>query len=463
MKLTQKVKSWLGWGGDEGSWRGPFNLFGEFGNSFQVEPLGDGWQRNLSGRNQMGIAALHAAISAYTSAFMLMPMHHRKRLDSGGWEENTTSSLSRWIDKPNHFQTMAEFWAQVIRELMDTGNAVAIAARNDRFEVVSTIWVEAYNVHVDEDDGAIFYHVSLNGKQFVLPQRDVLHLRINTSSSNPLKGKSNAVYCAAALATNHTLSKFLVSYLNNRASPSYALSTEQQLTKDQMRQLREAWNEQSKLLASGGTPILANGLKPEMLGVAPGDTLLVDTFNLSVEDISRAFSIPRALLGISETASNAENLYRSWISLGLGSMIELVEQSIERLFGLGRGEEVNFDSDAMLRLDASAQMEIVSKGVTSGVLSPDEARAKVGFGPIRGGFGEVPAMQQQMVPLDLLHELHESSLKSKVEEEEPAAEDAPDDEELEAPEPEEDEKEFNPIVAKAEVINLLDAKRKSAA
>lgn len=458
MGMLTRIKSWLGGpfnGVQEGSFRGPFSLWGEFGNRFTADPLGEGWQRHLSDRNQIGIAALHAAISAYVHAFILMPMHHRRKMESGGWEPVTTSALSRWIDKPNYFQTMAEFWALGIRQLMDTGNAVAVAARNDRTEVVSTIWVDSYTVTVDEETGAIFYHVSLNGQDSMVPARDILHLRINAPASNPLTGRSNTVFCAAALATNSRLSAFLVSYLNNRASPSYALSTDANLSKDQMRQLREAWNEQSQMLASGGTPILANGLKPEMLGVAPGDTLLVDTFNLSVEDISRAFSIPKALLGISETASNAENLYRAWISLGLGSMIELVEQGIEKLFSLPRGEEVNFESDAMLRLDAQAQMDIVSRGVTAGVLSPDEGRAKVGYGPIIGGYGKAPAMQQQMVPLDLLHEIHAADIANKVKASEAPA---PAQEQHE----EDEEKRVNPDVLKAQIINLRDRLRKSA-
>lgn len=456
MGLLMRLKSWIGGpfnGVQEGSWRGPFTLFGEFGNGYTADPLGEGWQRHLSNRNTIGIAALHAAISAYVHAFILMPMHHRRRLETGGWEPVTTSALSRWIDKPNYFQTMAEFWSLGIRQLMDTGNAVAVAARNDRTEVVSTIWVDSYTVTVDDETGAIFYHVSLNGADSMVPSRDVLHLRINAPASNPLTGRSNTVFCAAALATNSRLSQFLVSYLNNRASPSYALSTDANLSKDQMRQLREAWNEQSQLLASGGTPILANGLKPEMLGVAPGDTLLVDTFNLTVEDIARAFSIPKALLGISETASNAENLYRAWISLGLGSIIELVEQSIERLFSLPRGEEVEFDSDAMLRLDAQAQMEMVSKGVVSGLLSPDEGRAKVGYGPVSGGYGKMPTQQQQQVPLDLLHDIHAANIRAK---EEPAPVVEPE------PPPEEEDKGVNPDVLKAQIINLRDRLRKSA-
>ena len=186
--LVTRVKSWFGLDGvNEGHPRGPFYGIGEFGNSFLLGGWEDGFQRNLRVPNGLGVAALHAAVSAYVSAFILMPMHHRRRLESGGWEDVTTSALSRWIEQPNHFQTMAEFWSLGIRLLMEKGNAVAVASRNDRNEVVSTLWVQTYNVMIEPEDGSVFYQVMINNEDMLVPARDVLHLRINTYPNNPLR------------------------------------------------------------------------------------------------------------------------------------------------------------------------------------------------------------------------------------------------------------------------------------
>jgi HK97 family phage portal protein len=258
------------------------------------------------------------------------------------------------------------------------------------------------------------------------------------------------------MATNATLSAFLVSYLNNRASPSYALTTDLTLTATQMQQLRTAWDEQSKVLKTGGTPIVGSGLKPVMLGVAPGDSLLVETFNMSIEDIARAFGMPKSLLGIDETASNAQILVRQWVSLNLGGHVEMWEQALEKVFQMETGESVEFDTHALLRLSPNEEATRLKELVTGSVMSSDEARSVLSLPSVPGGYGKIPTAQQQQVPLNLLSELHAADIKSKTT---PAPAPAP----TPAPNPEPaPSKEADPDVAKALVISMLDYKRKSA-
>lgn len=181
-----------------------------------------------------------------------------------------------------------------------------------------------------------------------------------------------------------------------------------------MVQLRAAWEEQSKQVNSGRTPILGNGMKPVMLGAAPGDALLVETFNLTVEDIARAFSLPKSFLGIDETASNSANLIREWMALGLGSHVELWEQALERVFRLSADEHIEFDATVLLRLDPQAEASRLKELVTGSILSADEARAVLSLPPVEQGFGTVPMAQQQMIPLNLLAELHAATIDSKT-------------------------------------------------
>jgi HK97 family phage portal protein len=465
MKLPTlaRVKSWLSGpfnGAQEGAVRGPFFGQGELGHLFKIEQFGDGWQRHLNVSNGSGVAATQAAIAAYCNAFALMPASHKRKLAGGGYEEVDTSALARWLHRPNGFQTTAEFMSNGIRCLMEKGNAVAFGVRNDRNEITATVWATSFSTHIDPDTGALFYAGALNDgvtrPDVLVPARDVLHIRINAPISRPLLGVSPIVYCASSMCVNAQLSAFLNSYIANRASPSYVLSTDLVLNVDQTRQLRAAWDEQSKTIASGGTPIISGGLRPHQMGVAPGDEFLVENFNLTVEDIARAFSIPRALLGISETASNAEQLLRSWVSLGLGSLVETVEQQIEKFFDLGRADQVEFDSNALLRLDAEAQMRVIGEGVTKGILSADEGRALLGLPPISGGFGAIPTVQQQQIPLDLLHELHVADIDAKTK---PEPEPVPVALEGEVVE----EEEADPEVAKALVVAMFDKKRRRSA
>lgn len=411
-RLIARLKSLFGTSG------APFYGFGELGGQYPFSILGDGWQKNISLRTTLPVAAYQASVAAYVHAFELMPATHR-RADGpcGGSIHISSSALSRWLRNPNGFQTSAEFWGMGIRSLYEQGNAVAALARNDRNEIVGAVWVSHYSYSII--DGELIYSVSYSNTpgelpDAVIPARDILHLRINPALNDPLRGRSPVVWCTSSMSVNATLGEFLRTFLQNRASPSYVLTTDLPLTKEALDILRKSWESQAATIATGGTPILSNGLKPAALGVAPGDDLLVQTFNLTVEDIARAFSIPKALIGIAETASNAEQLMRAWVSLGLGSVIETVEQAIARAFRLPPDDWVNFDHNALLRLDAAAQMTTVKEGVTGGILSADEGRAVLGYPPIHGGFGAMPTMQQQQIPIDMLHAMHAATIAAKL-------------------------------------------------
>jgi HK97 family phage portal protein len=463
-QVASVVKSWFGGpftGAQEGQLRPGYGM-GELGSWFRIPANGDGWQNHLRVGSNPAVAAVQSAIGSYISAMTVMPIGHYK---TGGTEKVLSSAFTRWARSPTGWQTFAEWISEGERSLMETGNAVALCKRNDRTEIVSLAWAQNWSVHTDPVSGAVFYALRMPA-QFgtfdsarLVPARDVMHMRINVDgASDALRGRSPLVWCAAALATNATLSAFLVHYLSNRASPSYALTTETILTVEQMRQLRAAWDEQTQVVKSGGTPILGSGLKPVPLGVAPGDALLVDTFNMSIEDVARAFGLPKSLLGVDETASNAQTLARQWVNLSLGGHVEMWEQALEKTFQMGADECVEFDTHALLRLSPNEEATRLKELVVGSILSSDEARAVLSLPAVEGGFGKVPTAQQQQVPLDLLHSIHAAEIASKNR---PPAAPAPAPAQPTEPTPA-PAKEADGEIAKALVVSMFDYKRKSA-
>jgi HK97 family phage portal protein len=390
------------------------------GRLFDI-PFGNGFERGLDPVRRQSIAACQAAQAKYADALVAMPLRHLQDKGPDGIVEVKSSAFTRWARSPTPWQTRAEWLYEGERALLETGNAVGLIIENNRFEVVSIVWAQHWAVHLEETTGDAYYSLSMpqrfgaHDPALLVPARSVFHIRINADGKrDPLRGRSPLEWCAYAMATNSTLSQFLVAWLSNRSSPSYALATDSSLSKEQMNQLRASWDEQTKQMASGGVPVMSSGLKPIQLGPAPGDQLLIDTFSMTVEDIARAFGLPRSLLGVDETASNSSNLIREWISLSLGAHIELWEQALERAFGFASNEHVEFDPDALLRLDPQAEASRLKELVTGGIMEVDAARAAIGLPPVEGGFGKVPAMQQQMVGLDLLAEIHTATIASKV-------------------------------------------------
>jgi hypothetical protein len=58
---------------------------------------------------------------------------------------------------------------------------------------------------------------------------------------------------------------------------------------------------------------------------------------------------------------------------------------------------INFDVDSLLRTDFAGRIDALTKGISGGLYSPNEARAKEGLAAVE--FGDEPRVQAQNVPL----------------------------------------------------------------
>src|SRR5262245_22849898 len=90
-RLRNAFKSYVG--GAEGSWRGPFYGQGELGSWFMMNPIEEGWQRNLhlpmSGASHVPI--VYACVMAQARAVALCYATHRKIDDKGAHVDQVNS------------------------------------------------------------------------------------------------------------------------------------------------------------------------------------------------------------------------------------------------------------------------------------------------------------------------------------------------------------------------------------
>lgn len=463
MTWLERVKAFF-LGGDtcaatEASWRGPFYGLGELGTAFPIEPLAEGWQRGLTVDYQgaRSVAIVYACVMLYCRAISQCLPKHLKRGADGGDVLQATSPAAAVLRYPNSYETWTQFVFQVVACLLFDGEALALKVRDARGQVVELHRIPRRNwsIHVEPESRAIFYGVNeselYQAPAMLAPARDVVHFRQHCPR-HPLIGESPIKAAALAAGVTVALSKSQLAFFTQLSRPSGILSTEQTLTKDQMAQLRAAFAEQSKAWQQGGTPILSNGLKWQGVNVTQADSQLIEQQRLSGVDVARVFGVPMALLAESAGAqAGTEALISSWLSVGLGSVIENIERSLDRAFDLGPAEFVQLDPGPLLRVDFAGRIEGYVKAVQGGVMTPNEARGNEGLPRVEGG--DSAYLQRQMTAIDVLGKLAAAELAnaSAPQPTEPVL--------LEAdPVPEAD-----PEKAKAVVINLFHHKRARAA
>ena len=396
----------------EGSWRGPFFGQGEFGNMFELGALEDGYQRHLDvrGYGVRAVPAAYAAVMANASAVaQCWPRHLREdRTKAGRFDRVTTSPAFRVFRAPNGYETWPVFVLNLVASMQFDGVGYALATRDDKGAVAALHRMPrgACQPYVSPEDGSIYYGIGANqmlpdltGIDYMVPARDVLSLR-QYCPRHPLMGESPAAAASLALGINVALSRSQAVFFSRMSRPSGVLSSDQQLTKEQIGRLRENWNAQSSLMAQGGVPILGNGVKWQPMTITSEDAQLIEVARLSIEDIARVYRVPLPVIGdlTHATLTNVESLISFWLSTGLGGLLELVERAFDNLFGFDTiTEYTDFDVNALLRTDFAGRIDALTKAIQGGLYTPNEARAREGLHPVPNG--DKPYVQQQMVPL----------------------------------------------------------------
>lgn len=411
--LAPLARSVIGW--SEGEPRpGPYIL-----------PVTGGWLPDGTSANfwQLGYdpvplgsrsAMVEACVSAYSQTIAMCPGDHWRSNKKGGRDRVSNSALSRVLRAPNEYQTISDFLLNAVRQLYLDGNAYALALRNDRFEISELHLMDARQCQpAVATTGDVFYRLAGNAVidyqladqdyPVLVPQRDVLHIRLHSDRRYPfpLWGQSPLLAAMADMTTTDAITAQQIQFYLNQARPSAVLSTDLTLDKDQVQALRDRWDEQTKGLNQGKVPILTAGLKVQPWTVGGRESQIADMLRLSKENIALVFRIPLAVLGLGGGPSfgSTEALMQFWIATGLGFALEHVEQGFDRLFQLkGQPDEyVEFSTDALLRSAHKDRITALKEGVIGGIFSPNEARNQEGLPDVK--FGDEPRLQQQVVPL----------------------------------------------------------------
>lgn len=397
MSLLTRVKSFFGFGGVNPTMEGGIPV------SWPV----NWWQKNYQPHVSDANSTVNGCVDAYAQTIASIPIRHLRRNSKGGKDVVDGSAFNRLMKKPNAYQTRSDLNLNMIRNLLFTGNAYLLGVRGPRndFAELHLMPSTGSAAYIEPETKTIFYGFGANplvgDLTYLVPQRDVLHLRLHCPH-DPLTGVSPIVNAALAISSNNALLGHQATFFNNMSRPSGFISTDQVLQKDQLLQLRAAWHEQSQNLNSGGVPVLAAGMKFQSLSLTSEDAQLVEAYHMTVEDIARAFRIPLPLIGDlrNSTYNNVEQLISSWLATGLGFLLEHIELSYSNFFALDDTDCIESDTKSLLRTDLAGRIDALTKGISGGLYSINEARRQEGLPSVE--FGDEPRVQAQVVPLSAI-------------------------------------------------------------
>lgn len=375
-----------------------------------IHEAGSGyWQRGIKVDRESAISfsALYACVTLISSDISKLGLKLIARDSNDIWKETSNPAFSPVLRKPNRYQTRNKFIESWILSKLIYGNAYILKVRDNRNVVIALYVLDPRRVNVLVAPGAaVFYQVQADNLSTIdeavtIPASEIIHDVMNPMY-HPLVGYSPISACGLAATQGIEIQKMSARFFQNGARPGGILSAPGTIQQTTAERLKNEWETKFGGENVGKVAVLGDGLKYESLTVNPVDAQLIEQLKYSAEMVCTAFHVPPYKVGVGPTPTyqNAAVLNQIYYSDCLQKLIEDLESALDDGLSLPADIGVEFNLDDLLRMDAQTQMLVLKEGVSAGVMAPNEARRRVGLGPVTGGDG--PYLQQQNYSLEAL-------------------------------------------------------------
>ena len=366
-------------------------------------------QKRVTADSAMQLSAAWAAVrlNARTIASCGRKLHRR------------TSALHREVAEdhplyrvlaisPNPDQTPMEFWEGQITALNLRGNAFARIARRGDGQVIA-LWPLS-------PDGVRAYRAPTGERRYVIGgsedvgASEVFHLR-GFGAGGDL-GLSPIAYGRQTIATALAAEEVAGStFANGLQLSGFVEDRDGARTSNEQREGLVALFEKFAGSSRAGKVMpLPPGFTFKALGLSPEDAQLLETRRFAVEEICRWFGVFPILIGHAAQGqtmwgSGIEQIVLAWLTLGLGTELERIEQAIEKQLILPAEQGklyVQHNVESLLRADSAARAALYSALGQNGVMKRNEMRAKENLEPDASPGADMLTVQSNLITLDQL-------------------------------------------------------------
>jgi HK97 family phage portal protein len=358
----------------------------------------------------MSVSTVYACLSKLSGAILQLPIHQYK-LDASGDRQRMEPTPLWWLlnESPDDAWTAAAWKEWIVRSWGLRGDGITEILRGRGAANSATITGFRPHhpdcVHIRRVGNRLAYDIQdpYLAKYYTLDQDDVLHF--TGFGFNGLRSQS-VVQWAARNSIGNALAAadFMGRTMGEGAMPQIALTFPKTLGADQSKLLRDSFVATYTGTGARKIPlILTEGAAATPLSISPADMELMAARNFEKGEICEAFGVPPILIGNSEKTSSwgtgIEQITIGFVRFTLAPMLARWEEELNRKIFRRAGQFVEFNLDALLRGDSTAEAAafraaLGGPGSGDGWMSIDEVR-KLKNLPALGGDSASPFKAQR--------------------------------------------------------------------
>lgn len=357
--------------------------------------------------------SVYACVSLISNDIGKLRARLMERVEKDGrtiWVETSRPAFSPVLRKPNHYQNHIQFKQWWIMSKLTYGNTYVLMQRDGRGVVTQMYILDPKCVTpLVAPDGSIFYQLTpdnltgLEQTTLIVPASEIIHDRMNCLF-HPLVGVAPLFAANMAAQQGTQIQKDSVKFFARGAKPSGILVAPGNISPQNAKEVKESWNTGFSGENSGSVGVVGDGMKYQPLRMTAIDSQLSEQFKQSSESIAQAFHVPafKLALGSLPAGLKVGDMNQIYYTDCLHSPIEEMEAALDEGLALPSNMRTELELDNLLRMDQSAQADMLGKYVGGAIMAPNEARERVGLPPIKGG--DAVYLQQQNYSLEALND-----------------------------------------------------------
>lgn len=285
--------------------------------------------------------------------------------------------LEKLLNKePNPFQDISSFRRALILDFVIDGNIFIYWDGQALYHLPAT------KMKVVADKNTFISHYDFDGGAISYDPEEIIHIKDNNYQTI-YRGSSRLKPALRTMQTLLDMRAFQDNFFKNGAVPGLTLTTDERLNDRHKEKLLQEWQARYKPTTGGRRPvILDGGLKVNPISTVNFQEL--DFQNSIAEQekiVLKTLGVPPILLDSGNNANIRPN-HRVYYLETIIPIVRKITAGYKRMFGFDVYEDTTY-VDA-LRPELKDEAAYWQSLVNSGIVTPNEARDKIGFPSITG-------------------------------------------------------------------------------
>jgi HK97 family phage portal protein len=353
----------------------------------------------LTESQALGIATVYTCISIISDAIATLPFQAYKRTkDNSKVIIDPTPPI---IANPWPEGSVMDYVTQICVSLLLRGNFYGVVGSRDARGFPTSIvpiHPDAVNAWRDVNTGARVYRV--NGK--IVDTSEILHIPYMLVPGSFI-GMNPVEYARLSWGGAMSASTYASRFFTNSANPSGILTTDQDLSPEQAKEMANQWMAVHQGVNRSNMPaVMTGGVSWHQIALNHDDMQFLQTREFSRDEIASWFRVPAHLL-------NQQDRTSSWGTgieqMEMGFRINTLQPIASRIEAyhtkmLPGAQLARFDFDERLRADALTRWQSYTLAANAGVLNANEIRDKEGMPHLPKDLGDHYWRPVNFAPVD---------------------------------------------------------------